>query len=155
MARPLSRYQKTTLEHVRQVDAQAVKAAVCAAAKMDEADVEAFVLYGELMCNADLYSYAKDSLPGTHQVYTNARAHAHTHTPTPTSTLAPPHTLAPTAAAPKTEQLLTYMPHTRACTPSRYGTLLQYQDTIRGLASDMGDVIAVGKAVADPLHRVW
>lgn len=35
-----------------------------------EAAVERFVLlYGELMCNADLYGYAKDGLPGTHQVF--------------------------------------------------------------------------------------
>ena len=62
-------YQKTPLTHARAVNAAAIKVAVLDKAGIAEDRVGVFCVYGELMCNANLYSYSKDSLPGTHQVF--------------------------------------------------------------------------------------
>lgn len=63
------RYLKTSLKDVRALDVTVLRRAVLSAAAIAEEDVDAFVLYGELMCNPGLYRYAAAGLPGTHQTF--------------------------------------------------------------------------------------
>ena len=51
-------YQKTSLAAVKEVDVASVREKILAAAGVDGDDVAQFVLYGELVCNKDIYDYA-------------------------------------------------------------------------------------------------
>ena len=52
-----SSYQKTDMKCVRAVDAAKIKEAFIEATGLDPALIERFVVYGELMCNPNLYDY--------------------------------------------------------------------------------------------------
>lgn len=57
-------YQKTTLDGVNAVDSAKIKAKVMEVSGLDSATVDKFVVYGELMCNKDLYDYKEKNLGG-------------------------------------------------------------------------------------------
>ena len=57
-------YQKTSLAAVKEVDVASVREKILAAAGVDGDDVAQFVLYGELVCNKDIYDYAHRARAG-------------------------------------------------------------------------------------------
>ena len=64
-----SSYQKTDLKCVRAVDAAKIKEAFIGATGLDPAHIERFVVYGELMCNPNLYDYTKKGVAKSFQLF--------------------------------------------------------------------------------------
>ena len=54
---------------VRAIDAAKIKEAFVEATGLDAALIERFVVYGELMCNTDLYDYTKNKVAKTFQLF--------------------------------------------------------------------------------------
>jgi hypothetical protein len=69
IAESVGAYQKTSLDDVKKLDANAVKRAICERAKLEPTLIDCFCLYGELMCNKSLYNYAAEKLGNTHQLF--------------------------------------------------------------------------------------
>lgn len=62
-------YQKTPLDHAKKINAQAVKEALQKQAGLEVGLIERLVVYGELMCNPDLFRYAEEKLYSTCPVF--------------------------------------------------------------------------------------
>jgi len=60
-----SSYQKTDLKCVKAIDAAKMKESFIEATGLDPALIEKFVVYGELMCNPNLYDYTKNGVHGS------------------------------------------------------------------------------------------
>ena len=64
-----SSYQKTDLKCVKAIDAAKMKESFIEATGLDPALIEKFVVYGELMCNPNLYDYTKNGVHGSFQLF--------------------------------------------------------------------------------------
>ena len=59
-------YMKVDLAVVRAVDVKSILEAFLLETMLEEAQVEKFVVYGELMCNNDLYDYEERGVQNTY-----------------------------------------------------------------------------------------
>ena len=61
-------YQQTSLEPVRTINISRVKTVFCEIAKIDQDEIQKFIVYGELICNK-LYDYAERKILGKWKVF--------------------------------------------------------------------------------------
>jgi hypothetical protein len=64
-----SSYQKTSLKLVEKIDVQAIRAELVAQTGIPNEFIERLVVYGELMCNKDLFHYNEENLFGECPVF--------------------------------------------------------------------------------------
>ena len=57
-------YLKTPLKHVESINVQKIKAEILNASNISNDDIDNIVIYGELMCNKDLFKYDEEKLYG-------------------------------------------------------------------------------------------
>lgn len=62
-------YQKTSLDKVEKINTAAIKAELVAQTGIPVEAIETLVVYGELMCNKDLFRYNEENLFGTCPVF--------------------------------------------------------------------------------------
>lgn len=62
-------YQKTSLDCVRKIDSNLVLNEILDVTGIKAETIEKFLVYGELMCNKNLFGYSRDNLDGTFQIF--------------------------------------------------------------------------------------
>lgn len=69
IAKGTKSYQKSPLTGVHQIDANLILDKICESTEIKRDTIDTFVVYGELMCNSDLYNYSTDKIDGTYQIF--------------------------------------------------------------------------------------
>jgi hypothetical protein len=69
IAKGTKSYQKTPLTGVHQIDANLILDKICSSTEIKRDTIDTFVVYGELMCNNDLYDYSTEKIDGTFQIF--------------------------------------------------------------------------------------
>ena len=64
-----SHYMKTDLKCVRAIDAAKMKAGFVIGCGLAVENIKRFVVYGELMCNSELYNYDSVGVSKTFQLF--------------------------------------------------------------------------------------
>lgn len=62
-------YQKAPLVGVGKIDASKVLEKICNLTEIKRESIETFVVYGELMCNNNLFNYSAEKIDGSYQLF--------------------------------------------------------------------------------------